>query len=142
MADYPVRFQAEVSDDGDDTWSLETDENLETDMSVPEEFGGNSDNPSPEDLFNASLASCILATFKVTAGRKGLKYEEISSECVTELDRGEDGRPIMKKAEITVKIKGSSDRELAEEVAEISEKNCFLHNSVKTNVETSFEFRG
>ena len=142
MVDYPVRFQAEVSDEGNHTWGLETEENLERDMSVPEEFGGDSDNPSPEDLFNASLASCILATFKVTAERKGLKYEEISSECVTELDRGEDGRPIMKKAEITVKVKRSSDQELAEEVAEISEKNCFIHNSVKTDVNTNFEFRG
>lgn len=140
MVDYPIRFEAEVSDDGSDGWVIETAEDLETGMSVPKEFGGDSENPSPEDLFNASLASCILATFKVTAGRKGLEYESIEAESWTILERGDEGRPVMKDAEIKVKVKEVSNLDLAREIGDISEKNCFIHNSVRTDVETDFEF--
>ena len=37
-------------------------------------------------------------------------------------------------------VYGVSDQVLAEKIGGISEKNCFIHNSVKTDVETSFEF--
>ena len=140
MVEYPIEFEAEVSDNGSDEWNLETDEELKTRMSVPKEFGGDSEKPSPEDLFNASLASCILATFKVTARRKGLDYESITSRCTTRLDRGDEGRPIMKEAEIMVTVGMVSDLELAEKVGKISEKNCFIHNSVETEIEMDFEF--
>lgn len=142
MVKYPVNFEAEVEYSGGENWNLETEEGLETAMSVPEEFGGDAEKPSPEDLFNASLASCILATFKVTAQRKELQYDKINSNCSTSLDRGKEGRPIMKEAEIKVSVEGVSDQELAEKVGKISEKNCFIHNSVKTDVRTEFEFEG
>jgi organic hydroperoxide reductase OsmC/OhrA len=139
MVNYPVEFNSESeTDKGEKTWSLETDEGLESAMSVPEEFGGDNENPSPEDLFNASLGSCILATFKVTAERKCLGFDEIEVESTTALDRNEEGRPVMKRALITVSVKGVSDRTLAEETAEIAEKNCFIHNSVKTEVDLEF----
>ena len=141
MVNYPVDFEAkaEASQDSDD-WSLATSEGLETEMSTPEDFGGDSENPSPEDLFNASLSSCILATFKITAERKDLDYQKITVNSKTSLDRNEDGRPVMKSAELQVEVKGVSDIELAKEVARITEKNCFIHNSVKTDVNTDFEF--
>lgn len=141
MVNYPVDFEAkaEASQDSDD-WSLATLEGLETEMSTPEDFGGDSENPSPEDLFNASLSSCILATFKITAERKDLDYQKITVNSKTSLDRNEDGRPVMKSAELQVEVKGVSDIELAKEVARITEKNCFIHNSVKTDVNTDFEY--
>ncbi len=139
MVDYPVRFNSKAeAEKKSEHWNLETDEDLETEMSAPEEFGGDSENPSPEDLFNASLGSCILATFKVTAERKGLDFNEIEVESNTDLDRNEEGRPIMKRADVTVSVHVVSDDSLAEEVAEIAEKNCFIHNSVKTDVELEF----
>jgi len=33
------------------------------------------------------------------------------------------------------------DHDKAEKVAEAAEKNCFIHNSVKTDVRTNFEFK-
>jgi len=141
MVDYPVSFNAKVeAEESSKTWRLNTEENLETEMSTPEEFGGDSENPSPEDLFNASLASCMVATFKVTAQRKGLDYSNIEGKCETQLDRNEEGRPVMKRSKINIKVEGVFNKDLADEVAKISEKNCFIHNSVETDVKTSFEF--
>ena len=141
MVDYPVKFNSRSkSEEGEKRWHLETDEGLETDMSVPEEFGGDSEKPSPEDLFSASLQTCMIATFKTIAERKNLEYIRIESRAGVTLDRGKDSRPVMKVAEINLEVLGVSDREKAEKVAEATEKNCFIHNSVKTDVRTSFEF--
>lgn len=141
MVDYPVSFKAKVeAEESSENWSLNTEENLGTEMSTPIEFGGDSGNPSPEDLFNASLASCMVATYKITAQRKGLDYSNIEGKCETQLDRNEDGRPVMKRSQIDITVEDVSDIDLAEEVGQISENNCFIHNSVKTDVETSFEF--
>jgi organic hydroperoxide reductase OsmC/OhrA len=140
MVDYPVEFNSESqAEKKDEDWHLETDEGLETDMTVPEEFGGDSNNPSPEDLFSASLQTCMIATFKTIAERKDLDYQRIESEASVNLDRGEDSRPVMKKADINLGVKGIDEKEKAEKVAQATEKNCFIHNSVKTDVRISFE---
>jgi|AntDeeMetagen285_2_1112576.scaffolds.fasta_scaffold11436_2 organic hydroperoxide reductase OsmC/OhrA len=141
MVEYPVSFSSE-SETGkkEEKWSVKTGEGLETEMSVPEEFGGDSENPSPEDLFNASLSACIIATFKITAERKGLEFSNVELDSETFLDRNEEGRPVMKNAEIVVEVYGTKDEKLGEEVAQITERNCFIHNSVKTDVDTKFNF--
>lgn len=142
MVNYPVDFSSESKAENEEkTWSLETSEGLKTEMSVPEEFGGDKKNPSPEDLFSASLQTCMIATFKTIAERKGLEYERIESEARVTLDRGDDSRPVMKKGEIELEVDGIGDKEKAEDVAQATDKNCFIHNSVKTDVRTSFEFR-
>jgi len=141
MLDYPVKFTSRsASNRGEDKWSLETEESLEISMDVPVEFGGSDKNSSPEDLFNASLNTCILATFKITARRKGLEFDEITVESETFLDRNEDGRPVMKKTNVTVEVYGVNDKDLGREVSEITGKNCFIHNSVKTEINTEFKF--
>lgn len=142
MVNYPVEFNSEsVAENREKKWSLETGEGLQTEMSVPEEFGGDNEYPSPEDLFSASLQTCMTATFKTIAERKGLEYENIVAEASVNLDRGEDTRPVMKDAEINLNVIGVDNYSKAEKVAEAAEKNCFIHNSVKTDVRTNFEFK-
>jgi organic hydroperoxide reductase OsmC/OhrA len=141
MVEYPINFSSESQAESEEkSWTLKTDEGLQTQMTVPEEFGGDNKKPSPEDLFSASLQTCMIATFKSIAERKGLEYEEIVSEASVTLDRGEDSRPIMKEAEINLEVSGVKDQEKAEKVTQATEKNCFIHNSVKTDVRTEFEF--
>jgi organic hydroperoxide reductase OsmC/OhrA len=141
MVEYPINFSSESQAESEEkSWTLKTDEGLQTQMTVPKEFGGDNKNPSPEDLFSASLQTCMIATFKSIAERKGLEYEEIVSEASVTLDRGEDSRPIMKEAEINLELSGVKDQEKAEKVTQATEKNCFIHNSVKTDVRTEFEF--
>lgn len=143
MVEYPVKFEATAEESSEEEeWEVSTTEGMETRMTTPEEFGGDSENPSPEDLFTASLTSCVLATFRITAERKGLEYERIEVNCEAALDRGEkEGRPVMKEADLEIRVEGVSDMDLAEQIGKISERNCFIHNSVNTDVNTSFEFR-
>lgn len=141
MVDYPIKFSSISEADSEHSqWYLRTEEGLDTEMSPPEEFGGDEEKPSPEDLFAASIQSCLLATFKTIAERKALDYEKIESRAEINLDRGEDSRPIMKNGKIELDIKGVEDKDKALEVAESAEKNCFIHNSVKTDIETEINF--
>lgn len=141
MVNYPITFTSNSEASSEDhKWSLETGEGLKTSMSVPEDFGGDEKHPSPEDLFSASIQTCMLATFKTVAERKGLTYERIEVEAEINLDRGEDSRPVMKDGKIEVSVTGVENTEKAEKVAEAAEKNCFIHNSVKTDVKTEFKF--
>lgn len=141
MVDYPVDFESQCSlTEEKENLVLETDEGLETEMSVPKEFGGSDSMPSPETLYSASLHTCLVATFRTIAGRKSLEYERIDSECKVSLDRGDDSRPVMKKAEIKLKVEGVKDTEKAREVRDMATKNCFIHNSVDTDVRTEFRF--
>lgn len=142
MVQYPISFISESNAQSKDkSWTLKTEEGLQTEMTAPPEFGGDKDKPSPEDLFTASLTSCLIATFKATAQRKGLKYEQVEVKGNVELERGEkEGRPFMKEGKFEVKVKDVSDKELAEAVAEITDRNCFIKNSVQTDVKTDFRF--
>lgn len=141
MVEYPVEFSSKSeAQKNEEKWDLRTDEGLETEMSVPEEFGGDKENPSPEDLFSASIQTCMIATFKTIAERKGLNYEKITSQASINLDRGEDSRPVMKDGRIKMRIEGIENKEKAEKVAEATEKNCFIHNSIKTEINTEFIF--
>jgi uncharacterized OsmC-like protein len=141
MVDYPIEVsataEAEKSGDG---WHLNTDENLKTDMSLPEEFGGSSETPSPEDLFNASVMSCVIATFKSIAERQDLDYESIKTEAESVLDRGKDTRPVITESSIEVTVRGVNEDEKAERAVSATRKNCFIHNSVKTDVQIDFSF--
>lgn len=142
MVDYPLKFDSHaVAEKENDSWELETAEGLKTKMNAPEEFGGDEGHPSPEDLFSASIQTCMIATFKTIAERKGLEYQKIESEASVKLDRGDDSRPVMKEGEIKIEVEGLKETEKAKKVAEAAEKNCFIHKSVKTDITTQFEFK-
>jgi organic hydroperoxide reductase OsmC/OhrA len=142
MVEYPIKFQSESeTEKNSEKWSLKTGEGLETDMSAPEEFGGSDSLPSPEDLFSASIQTCMIATLEKIAERKNLAYSSIETEGEVSLARGEDTRPVMKNAKVDVTLKGVKDKSKARKVASAAEKNCFIHNSIKTDIQTHFKFR-
>ncbi|MCJ7429309.1 MAG: OsmC family protein [Candidatus Nanohaloarchaeota archaeon QJJ-5] len=141
MVQYPIEFDATVWKDSDDPqWHIETTEGLTITGDEPVSFGGTDDNPSPEDLFTASIASCIVSTFTTIAERKELEYDAIEAETEAVLDRGEDTRPVITEATIDITVFGVTDTNNAGAVEQATRKNCFIHNSVKTEVEISFTF--
>lgn len=141
MVNYPVKFKSRsTAQEGAETWKTSSPEGLEQEMSPPEEFGGSERNPSPETLFCASLDSCVAATFKAIAERKGLEYKELETETNASLDRGEDSRPMITEASVEVDVKGIKDFDEAEQIAETTKKNCFIHHSIQTEVNMNFDF--
>jgi peroxiredoxin-like protein len=86
---------------------------------------------SPEHLFVAALASCLMTTFLAIAEKSKLDFVDFSCSAVGIVDKS-DGS--YKVTEVTLKplvtLATLADREKAERVLALSEKNCLISNSV------------
>ncbi len=104
-------------------------------IATPPEFHGHADIWNPEELFVASVNSCIMTTFLHYAERDSLELLGYTSEAEGILEYRE-GEFIF--SEITVRpkilVKRDSDIKKAEEVILRSEKNCLISNSIKSRV--------
>ena len=105
------------------------------DMGTGPEFHGHEGVITPEDLFVASINSCIMTTFLTFAEK--LKVDFTSYEC--------DAEGILSLAETpyrftkvtvrpTVKVKSDEGTKKAIRALELAEKYCLVSNSIKVEV--------
>jgi len=104
-------------------------------LSTPVEFGGKPAVWTPEDLLVASVNACLMTTFSYYAGKKGFKFLSYESfaEGIIELV---EMKYLFSMITIKPKIKVGSkeDVEIAENLLKISKENCFVSNSVRSEV--------
>lgn len=111
-------------------------------VATPPEFKGHVGIWSPEDLFIASVNSCIMTTFLYYAEKQGLEFVSYESraEGVLELIEGR-----LTFSEIKVKplvfVKRNSDIQKVKAILEASEKNCLVSNSIKCEVKVLPEIK-
>ena len=107
----------------------------------PPEFKGEADIWAPEELLVGSLNTCIMLTFLTLAQAKGLTPVGYESEADGQLENIEGKYRITK---ITVRprvsLKGKAEFELAREIMEHVEVQCFISNSIKSTVTLTAEF--
>jgi peroxiredoxin-like protein len=104
-------------------------------VATPPEFKGHEGIWSPEDLFVASVKSCIMTTFLALAEREGLAFEGYESDAEGVLEFV-DGRLLFTKVVVRprVKLASGEDRAKAEEIMHKVERNCLVSNSIRTEV--------
>jgi peroxiredoxin-like protein len=104
-------------------------------VATPPEFKGHEGIWSPEDLFVASVNSCIMTTFLAFADRAGLGYEKFESEAEGLLEFV-DGRFLFTKIVVRprVALRSGEDRAKAEEILQKAERNCLVSNSIRTEI--------
>ena len=104
-------------------------------VSSPPEFKGHAGIWNPEELFIASVNSCIMTTFLYYAERKKLEFISYKSEAEGIIEMTEN-KFIFTEIKIRpfIIIKNSSDIAKAKELIEFSEKNCLISNSIKPKV--------
>jgi len=111
-------------------------------IATPLEFKGHVGIWTPEDLFVASVNSCIMTTFLYYAEKEGIEFLSYKSEAEGVLEWTE-GRLIF--SEIKVKplvfIKQNSNIEKIKGILEASEKNCLISNSIKCEVKVLPEIK-
>lgn len=90
---------------------------------------------SPEHLFTAAVASCLMTTFLAIAENSKLEFKDFSCKSSGKLDRI-DGKFLMTEVilEPTVTILNEADKEKAERVLQKSEQNCLISNSVSSRI--------
>ena len=104
-------------------------------MATPPEFLGHAGFWTPEDLFVASVNTCIMTTFLYYAGKNSLDFLSYESKAEGVLERV-DRQFMFSEIKVMPRIlvKHDSDIQRTEEFIELSEKNCLISNSVKSKV--------
>jgi organic hydroperoxide reductase OsmC/OhrA len=105
---------------------------MEASFSAPPEFGGYEGFATPEDLFTASIASCLMLTFETVCGKMGIDFQSFECECESMLEEI-DGMEMMTKVVIKPVVKGSEIRKL-EKALVLAEKYCLVTNSIKSEI--------
>lgn len=105
-------------------------------MATPPQFpGGIPGIWSPEHLFTASVASCLMTTFLAVAENSRLSFTAFTCKSLGKLEL-EDGKYRMTEVilEPQVTLLREEDRDKAERVLRKAEANCLITNSVRSRV--------
>jgi len=135
-------FKTELKWSGFKKGSLSSPGKLNIDIATPPEFGGEEGYWSPEELLLSAVDSCIMTTFLHYAERKKVDFETYESETEGILERM-DNQFMFSKITVKPKISVKSE-EYIDKVKQLmisAEKNCFISNSIKSEVEIMPEIK-
>lgn len=131
-------YQVEVVGSGEKTgWLTATLDGLpELAFASPPEFGGPDHVWSPEHLFVASVASCLMTTFRAISARSGVDVVDYSDEAVGHLARDESGLYSIESVTLrpTIVISDDSKLERAERLIEKAERACLISRSISSEI--------
>jgi len=92
----------------------------------------------PEEAFVASISSCHMLTFLSIACKQKFVLDEYTDEAVGHMEKNAEGKMAITRVELRPKIKWSGDRtpsaEELDKMHHAAHDNCFIANSVKTEV--------
>ncbi|MEM1203227.1 MAG: OsmC family protein [Acidobacteriota bacterium] len=95
-------------------------------------------NVDPEEAFVAALSSCHMLFFLSIAAKKRFVVDRYVDRAVGQMERGDDGKVSMTRVTLRPEITFSGERqpspEQIEKIHHLSHEQCFLANSVKTEV--------
>ncbi len=107
----------------------------EIQVATPPEFKGHEGVWSPEDLFVASINSCVMSTFLAFAERAGLAFTAYESDAEGRVELT-DGKlqvtTVVLKPRVT--LAPGADPAKAREILAKAEATCLISHSVKTKV--------
>lgn len=110
----------------------------ELDASAAPEYRGRAELPNPEEGLVAALSSCHMLTFLAIAARRRFTVESYSDDAVGHMEKNADGKLAITRVELRPRIVFSGEkRPDAEEISrmhELSHRECFIANSVNTEV--------
>ena len=101
-------------------------------------FHGNHERVDPEAAFVAALSSCHMLTFLAIASRKRLVVDAYDDEAVGWLAKNESGKLAMTRVVLRPRVVFAGAAPSPEALAELHERShreCFIANSVVTQVE-------
>jgi len=101
-------------------------------------FKGDADRVDPEEAFVGSLSSCHMLTFLAICARKRLTVESYEDDAVGYLEKGENGKLRMARATLRPRVRFAAgtqvDSKVLADIHHKSHEECFIANSVTTNV--------
>ena len=104
-------------------------------VSEPLEFNGTDNQWSPEQLFVATVANCLILTFRVISKASGFSWGDISCKAEGTLD-AVNGENKFTNIDIQVSMLVNSETDIRKALRLLnkSEKQCLIKNSINTEV--------
>jgi len=101
-------------------------------------FKGDADRVDPEEAFVAALSACHMLTFLAICARKRLAVESYEDDAEGWLEKGDNGKLWMTrvalKPRVTFAPGTAVDAAALDAIHHKSHEECFIANSVKTDV--------
>ncbi len=114
------------------------DNGVEVKAAAAPAFLGDPACVDPEEAFVASVSSCHMLTFLAIAARKRLVVDAYQDAAVGHMEKNAAGRLAITRIDLSPKITfavgASVDTKTLEEMHHLSHQECFIANSVKTDV--------
>lgn len=102
------------------------------------QFRGDHERVDPEEAFVASCASCHMLTFLAICARMRIAVDAYEDDAVGFLEKGENGKLWLARVTLKPRIRFATGMNVdAETLARIhhqSHEECFIANSVKTQI--------
>jgi organic hydroperoxide reductase OsmC/OhrA len=101
-------------------------------------FKGDAERVDPEEAYVASLSSCHMLTFLAICARKRLGVESYEDDASGALEKGEKGKLWMAHVTLRPRVRFAPgvmvDNRMLDELHHRAHEDCFIANSVKTDV--------
>ncbi|HCM0970896.1 OsmC family protein [Vibrio parahaemolyticus] len=99
------------------------------------------ENVDPEEAFVAALSSCHMLVFLSIAAKRRYVIDSYVDAAEGELTGGENGKEWVSRVELNPTVVFSGDKqpsyEQLEKMHHMAHENCFIANSVKTEIVTN-----
>lgn len=105
----------------------------DVEIGPPVEYGGSADTLNPEELFVASINSCLMLVFYHFAEKSGVEIERYDSQAEGAVEKTRNGLRFT-SVNVQVQVKGVNAAGKLGELAELAEKFCLVSNSVSCPV--------
>lgn len=97
----------------------------------------------PEEAFIASISSCHMLTFLYLAAKEGFQIDSYEDEAVGSMSKNEKGVPWVSSIVLNPKIVYSGDKiptaTEQDRLHHLAHEQCFIANSVKTEITVRFK---
>jgi organic hydroperoxide reductase OsmC/OhrA len=113
-------------------------------VGAPPEFQGTADVWSPEHLTVAAVNTCMMLTFITIAANSKLPFEAYTAVASGTLEKVDGRGMVFTKIVVRPRITlaAAADRAKAERVLRMTERNCFISNSLHAEVTLEAELVG
>ncbi len=135
MKGLPHHYIAKASGEPEGNLSSEVTNLSALSIAPPAQFGGPGDQWSPEDLLMASVANCLILSFRAIT--KISRFEWVSIECESEgeLDKVERKIQFTKiNSKVRLVVSEGADEALARKLVQKAEDSSLISNSLNAKV--------
>lgn len=110
----------------------------------PEEKNGTNQGPTPVEYLLGSLGSCISITSRMMADKMNLNLDSVSTKVEGDIDydgmvNPEKVRPGVSEIRVKVEMNGDLSKGEKEKIVDRAEKSCPVTDTLKNEVNVSFE---